>query len=272
MAKALSGRTETLWVAAREPASTGQAALEHELARSGYGAAAGSQSGTAELGVVRSLPRHEGDGQCWRFDLVGGAGAAMLSLTAWDSAGRKLSEGEGGARATVFACGGGGGRLDVSTLARPGTFIESWRKERWVDGAFAAHPWAASRMLTRSAVGSFGLIEGDSPNVRSFHIEAAHEATWTAVLAAGKCLRVVAAGEGDGAGLVGRVLDAASGEELDRSHGRDSVALRACAPPDAVRTVTVRLEVTGGRLDVVAGERTVSSSPPRGEREPGPPQ
>ncbi len=272
MAKALLGRSETLWVAAREPAPALEAALERELAHAGYSAAAGSQSGTVPLGVLRSLPRHDGEGQCWRFDVVGGAGAAMLSLAAWDSAGRKLAEADGGARATVFACGGGGGRLDVSALARPGTFIASWRKERWADRAFAAHPWAASRMLTRSAVGSFGVIEGDSPNVRSFRIEAAHEATWTSVLAAGKCLRVVAAGEGDGAGLVGRVLDAGSGEELDRSHGRDSVAMRACAPPDAVRTLTVRLEVTGGRLDVVVGERTVSSSPPRGEREPGPPR
>ena len=56
-------------------------------------------------------------------------------------------------------------------------------------------------------------------------------------------------------GLGARVVDVATGDERDRSHGGSAAILRACAPEGALRTLVVRVAVTAGTLDVVVGER-----------------
>ena len=130
-----------------------------------------------------------------------------------------------------------------------------WRPERWADPAFATHSVAASRMLTRLASGPSSLLEGGAWSARALHIDGGHEASWSEVLPASACVHVALGAEGEGAGLVARVVDVATGDELDRSHGGSAAILRACAPEGALRTLVVRVAVTAGTLDVVVGER-----------------
>jgi hypothetical protein len=56
------------------------------------------------------------------------------------------------------------------------------------------------------------------------------------------------------------MIDVASGEELDRSHGATSADARACAG-DGARRVRVELSATSGKLDAVVGDRRIARSP-----------
>jgi hypothetical protein len=194
---------------------------------------------------------------CLRLDVIGGAPTALLAATAWDDAGKLLSSAEGSSSATLFTCTRSKLRLDLEARARPGPYAVLWHAERWTDPAFAVHPVAAGRMLTRMVAGSspVSLLEGVPAGARAFHAEAGQEVSWSEVVPAGQCMRIVAGSEGEGAGLIGRVVDAASGDELDRGHAAESVALRACATEGTLRAVRVSVRVTGGQLDVVVGER-----------------
>jgi hypothetical protein len=257
VAKGLATSPDIAWAAATEPVDRARAGLDADLRRAGYGAAAGTAMGKLVLGSSRSLPvalGKPGAEACARLDVLGGAPTALLSASAWDDGGRLLSFAEGAKGVTLFACGGGGLRVDVEAHARPGPFALVWRPEPWTDGAFAAHPVAAARMLTRAAWGP--VLAGANGSVRAFHVDAGHEVGWTETIPAGTCARVVAGAEGDGAGLVLRAFDVADGDELDRGHASSAVAVRACAE-GSPRPVRVSLAVTGGKLDVVVGERLV---------------
>ena len=113
-----------------------------------------------------------------------------------------------------------------------------------------------------SGVGQF--LEGTTLAARAFAAEAGHEVSWNEAVPAAKCIHVALGSSGSGAGLVGRLTDAATGDELDRAHGAESASLRACAPDATPRSVHVSIRVTGGKLDVVVGERlTGPRAPPR---------
>ena len=70
----------------------------------------------------------------------------------------------------------------------------------------------------------------------------------------GGCVGTAAGAEGDGTGITLVASDAASGEELDRSHAASSARVRVCAEA-AARRVRYELTVSAGKLDVVVGER-----------------
>jgi hypothetical protein len=67
--------------------------------------------------------------------------------------------------------------------------------------------------------------------------------------------------EGEGTGLDVRLFDAASSEELDRSHGQTAASVRACAPTAAL-TVRLELRATAGKLDAIIGQRTTPLARP----------
>jgi hypothetical protein len=111
-------------------------------------------------------------------------------------------------------------------------------------------------MLTRMANGAAQLLEGRAAGARAFNADAGKEVGWSETVAPGDCVRIAVGSEGEGSGLVGRVVDAANGDEIDRAHAAESVALRACAE-GAPRTVIVTVVVTAGKLAIVVGERVV---------------
>jgi hypothetical protein len=258
VAKAMEVRPDVAWVAAGKPVDRARADREASLHAAGYGPALGSVTGTLLVGSSRSLPIAVGrSGGCARIDVLGGAPTALVAATAWDDAGRRLTSAEGSSSATLFTCARDKVRVDVEARARTGPSVAVWRRETWADPVFDAHPVAAARMLTRMAAGAPPLLEGRASSTRAFAAEAGHEVSWSEVIPAGACVRIVAGSDGAGAGMVGRVVDGANGDELDRAHATDSVALRACAPEGGGRSVIVSVVVTAGKLDVVVGERVL---------------
>jgi hypothetical protein len=257
-AKDLAERPEIAWVAAVGSVDRVRAAREVALRASGYGPATGSVTGALIVGSVRSVAATLGRARgCARIDVVGAAPTALVGASAWDESGRRLASAEGSSSATLFTCARERVRLDLDAHARPGPYVATWRPEPWADPAFDAHPIAAGRMLTRMARGEPPMLEGRAASARGFSADAGHEASWSEAIPAGECLRVVAAADGEGMGLVGRVVDATNGDEIDRGHAAVSVALRACAPEGGPRPVIVSIVATAGKLDVVVGERLV---------------
>src|SRR6185295_13632517 len=115
---------------------------------------------------------------------------------AWDDAGALLASGDGIDGATLFACGKGKARIDLSARGRPGPYSLLVRPERWRDAAFTAHPLAASRMLSRAASGAGALHEGNPSSVRHAVLDAGHQYVQSTTIPAAQCLRVAAGVEG----------------------------------------------------------------------------
>jgi hypothetical protein len=70
-------------------------------------------------------------------------------------------------------------------------------------------------------------------------------------------VRVAIGVEGDGTGIEARLFDAVNGEEIDRAHGQNAVALHTCAD-NATRTLRIEARATAGKLDAIIGERTTT--------------
>jgi hypothetical protein len=255
LAKGLAVAPDLVWSAATLPIDQAGAKREADLHQAGYSGLSSSYRGTLGLGSVRSVKVDLPGRACSRVDVVGGAPAALLSADAWTEQGELVSSAEGASLVTLFACAGGPLRLELQAHGRPGPFQALVRPETWIDPAFALHPVAAARMLTRMAAGPAQLFQGSPVASHAFAMDGGHETSWNEVIPAGKCLHVVAGAAGAGAGLVGRLSDAGTGEEIDRAHAALTIALEACAPETALRTVRVSVRVMAGRLDVVVGSR-----------------
>jgi hypothetical protein len=260
-ARDLLARPEVAWVAPAQPLDATRAARNAVLAKAGYTTPTSSQTGQLQLGRRATVPvEMSGAPGCTRIDVVAGAPLALVEAAVWDDAGALLASNEGAGDATLFACGKGKARVDLGTRGRPGPYAVLTRAERWKDPVFTAHPLASSRMLGRAAIGLQSLLEGTPGPVRHAVLDASHQYVQNASIAAGQCLHVAIGAAGDGTGLEARLYDAVSGEEIDRSHGQNALALRACAA-NAARTVRVEARATAGKLDAVIGERVLGSAP-----------
>jgi hypothetical protein len=255
--KDLSLRPDVAWASGSLPVEATKTVRNQELAKSGYAPPDSTQTGTLAIGRLSALPLDLGSPKegCSRVDVVAGAPLALIYASVWDEKGALVTKGEGVASVTLFACGRGKARLELEARGRPGPFVSLVRPERWRAPVFAQYPLASSRMLARVAVGPSWLIEGTALSARAVALDAAHLQSWDEIIPAGKCLRVAAGAEGEGTGLEARLIERASGDEIDRSHAEHAVGLRACATPGAARAVRVELRATSGKLDVVIGER-----------------
>ena len=248
-------RPQVAWLGATATLDAARAARNAELGKAGYGPASMMQSGSLLLGrratvAVDLAPAPA----CSRVDVVGGSPVALLSATAWDGA-ALLGAADGASGATVFVCGRARAQLEVETRARAGPYAVLVRPERWKDPAFTAHPIAAGRMLTRAAAGPGALFEGAPLASRAFSLDPSRRVSYLETTPPGQCLHVTAGAEGEGVGLELRVIDAVTGEELDREVAETAVAARACAAPGAARSIRVELRGTSGKLDAVVGGR-----------------
>ncbi|HEY8075038.1 MAG TPA: hypothetical protein VIF62_13035 [Labilithrix sp.] len=256
-ARDLLARPEVAWAAPSQPLETTRAARNAALAKAGYGPPTATLSGQVQLGRRTTVTVDlVGGGACTRIDVVAGAPLALVEASAWDDSGALLASSEGADGATLFACGHGRARIDLATRGRPGPYAVLVRPEKWRDPSFAAHPLAAGRMLGRAATVPAWLHEGTAGAVRALTLDAAHQSVQNTNIPAGKCLRVAVGVEGEGTGLELRLYDAVSGDELDRSHGQNAGAVRACAGA-AARSVRLDVRATAGKLDAVLGERVV---------------
>jgi hypothetical protein len=258
VARDLSTRADVAWTAGSQPLEAARLERSALLAKSGYGAALMSTTGTLVLGRRVSVPLDfKALGvPCGRIDVVAGAPLALIEARAWDDAGALLGSAEASSSLVLFACARGAVRLELETRGRPGPFAVTIRPERWKDALFGAHPLAASRMLARAADGPDALLDGKEAPARELPLDAQRIVSWTENIAAGRCLRVTIGAQGEGAGIELRALDSADGTDLDRAEAAHAVTVRACALPAAAREVRFEARASAGRLDAVVGERT----------------
>jgi hypothetical protein len=255
--KDLALRPDVAWAAGSLPIEATRAARNQELAKSGYMPPESTQTGTLAIGRLSAVPLDLGSPKeaCSRVDVVAGAPLALIFASVWDEKGALVTNGEGVASVTLFACGRGKARLELEARGRPGPFASLVRPERWTAAAFLQYPLAASRMLGRSAVGPNVVLEGTAVATRVVALDATHLSSWEETIPAGRCLSVAAGAEGEGVGLEGRVMERASGDELDRAHASHAILLHVCALPATPRTVRIEMRTSAGKLDAVVGER-----------------
>lgn len=257
----LHGRASVAWFAATGTLESSRKTRESELKQIGYAAATSTSNGALVVGhrstLTLDLAAHGAKSNaCSRVDVVGGEPLALIDAEIWDAAGGQLvTRAQGSASATVFSCARPKAEIDLEARGRPGPFSVIARAERWQDPAFTAHPIAAARMLAASTSGASAKIEGAPSGVKTLSIDATHRSSFEEQIHSGQCLDVAFGGEGDGSGLEIRVFDTSTSEEIDRDSGAFSAKLRACATPSQSRSIRVEARVTGGKLDVIVGER-----------------
>jgi hypothetical protein len=261
VARELSDRPEVAWAAVTQPLEVTRASRNQLLAKSGYEAPVASTAGSLTLGRRVSMPLdlRALTGACARVDVVAGAPLALIDARVWDDSGALLATGEASSSLALFACGHGAARLELEARGRPGPFAVTVRSERWRDPAFGAYPLAASRMLARATAGADMLFEGKEAPVRREVLDAARMLSWVESVPPGRCIRVTIGAQGEGSGVDLRAFDGAEGAEIDRSEASLAASVRACASPDAPRSVRFEASASAGRVDAVIGERVSSA-------------
>ena len=252
----LTARPDVAWAAGSLPLEATKSARNMELAKVGYPPPEVTRTGTLTTGRLFTVPIDLGaaDG-CSRLDLVSGAPLARVQAAVWDDKGVLVTQGEGAASVTLFACGHGKARLELEARGRGGPYALLMRPERWKDPAFAGHPLSTSHMLARAAVGTSAMLEGVPVAVRAAVVDAVHRLSWEETIPARKCLQIAVGAEGDGTGLSGRMIESTTGDEIDRTHADRAIAMRACATPEVPRVVRVEIHASAGKLDALIGER-----------------
>jgi hypothetical protein len=264
-ARELHTKPDVAWAAPTTTVEQARNARNAALTKVGYGAPTATQNGQLQLGRRLTIPvdlpkdpSSQAQG-CSRIDVVGGAPTALVDAAIWDDAGALLASGDGIDGATLFACGKGKARVDLGVRGRPGPYSLLVRPERWKDPSFAAHPLAAGRMLSRAATGAPSLHDGTVALVKHVTLDTTHQFVHPTSIPAGQCLRVAVGAEGEGTGLDLRLFDVADGEELDRSHGQTSAAVRGCAPATGARNVRIEARASAGKLEAILAGRLVPS-------------
>jgi hypothetical protein len=253
-ASELTERPDTAWYATARSVDQSKKTLEGELVHAGYPAGTNAGGGSLTLGRRASVPLDPTPNACSRVDVMAGAPLSLFDARVWDDHGALVAAGEGAANVALFVCRAQKTQLELEARGRPGPFGVVMRKERWQSQAFMQKPLAASRMLARTADAPLFAVEGTLGDARAITVDAQKRATWEAVVPPQTCSVTALGAEGDGTGLTLLALDAASGDELDRSHAASSARVRVCAEATA-RRVRYDLTVSAGKLDVVVGER-----------------
>ncbi|MCC6664526.1 MAG: hypothetical protein IT375_12310 [Polyangiaceae bacterium] len=187
---------------------------------------------------------------CTRIDVLGGR--PLAGVEAWLWAGEALSAHDRAAsHATLFACGAAGKRrLDLEALARPGPVEVLARKLRQVPPLFTQHPLAAGRLLARV------LARGTAPRFdqlgapKVVTLGETRRVDSDLLVPIQRCADVVLALGPGAAGAEVRIVDKATGKEIERGFGGQHAAARACAVDRrASLDARVELSVSSGQTD-----------------------
>jgi hypothetical protein len=250
----LSEKPDVAWYATARTVDQAKKTLDGELSRAGYAPGTNAGGGALTLGRRASLPLDPTPNACARVDVMAGTPLSLFDARVWDDRGALVAAGEGASQVSLFVCKAQKTQLELEARGRPGPFGVVMRKERWQSQAFMQKPLAASRMLARSADAPMFTVEGTLGDARAMTVDASKRAAWEGSVAPQTCAVTAVGAEGDGTGVTLVASDAASGDELDRSHAASSARVRVCAEA-AARRVRYELTVSAGKLDVVVGER-----------------
>jgi hypothetical protein len=253
-AQDLTESPDTVWYATSRTVDQAKKTLDGELGRAGYAGGASVGGGSLAVGRRSSVPLDPTPGGCSRVDVMAGAPLSLFDARIWDDHGALVAAGEGAAQVALWVCRAQKSQLELEARGRPGPFGVVMRKERWQSQAFMQKPLAASRMLARTADAPAFAVDGTPGDARTMTVDASKRVTWETAVPLQTCLVTAAGAEGEGTGVTLVAQDAASGEELDRSHAASSARVRVCAT-DAARRIRYELTVSVGKLDFVVGDR-----------------
>jgi hypothetical protein len=220
------------------------AALAARLKRLGY--ASPALQGTRvdlQVGQRRGIPLNLGSG-CTRIDVVGATPLRGVDARLWSDSGALRGESSGGGSATLFACGDGKLRLDLSAVLAPGPVSVVTQREADVPAELSRWPLASSRLVARM-VARGALLRVSAIGKPSEVALSAEQLTRVPVtVPVDRCLEVDLGIQGPAAGVELRALDVDSGIELDSDVGENAASARLCGyGRGALGSLNVRLEL-----------------------------
>ncbi len=198
-------------------------------AQNGYPPGKTLSSGMLESGRRSSLPITLKAG-CSRLDVIGGDPLRGLEAWAYASNDELLSHAQGGARATLFACGPGGSlRLDIEATLRPGPYAVLLHSEAEVPEALLHAPLAAGRLLAH--VVAHGVLRRPSELGQALEMTLSESALKTIDLTVpfGRCVDVALALGADTLGAEIRLVALRTGAEIAVARGAHATSARVCA-------------------------------------------
>jgi hypothetical protein len=256
----LATRVDTVWYGTEASIDKARTAHDQAMAKAGYAAPAVLGTGSLTVGRRATVAAELGDPGCSRIDVVAGAPLTLVAARARDDKGTLRGGGEGAAGATLFACGGGKVTVELDAKGRGGPFVVLSRPEKLKNDAFAKKPLAASRMLARTVPVAGAPAVAPFGDVRSFVVDGARVERFDVTVPPQTCSNWAFGVEGEGTGIQVAVLDAITGDELDRAAGATSTQARVCTST-AARKIKVEVGATTGKLDVIVAESRTASTP-----------
>jgi hypothetical protein len=203
-------------------------ALEQRLKKLGY--APVKPAGKLDLQVGRRSSTSLTLGQgCTRIDVVGATPLRGLNARLWSESGGLRAEAEAGGHVTLFGCGAGKPRLDVSALLAPGPVTITLQREADVPAELVRLPLAGGRLVSRML--SRGVLRRADAigKVTELALTAEQLVSVPLLVPLDRCLDVNVAIEGNAAGVELRAVDGDSGLELDAAVGEVAASARLCA-------------------------------------------
>lgn len=195
---------------------------------------------------------------CLSLSLLSGPRLVGLQAQVWDTNGDLIADEKAPTHSPLFVCANAEVRLDlvathndgeVSIVAQPLTFPAQLTEQ------LVSQPLSAGRLLRRlEMLGGFAAL-ATLKSVQSVSLSSTSLVRWKQRLAPGECGQFVVGRAGSGGGLRLRLLDAASGEELDLAHGRNSVSAQTCIPAKREATIVVELSTEHGQAAALVSSR-----------------
>jgi predicted small lipoprotein YifL len=166
---------------------------------------------------------------CTRVELVGAAPLRGLDARLWSESGALRATATGGGSATLFACGAGNVRLDVSAVLAPGTVTVLAQREAAAPPELTRLPLAGGRLVARM-VSRGVLLRADAiGKVSELALSAERLTTVPVMVPLDRCVDVNVAVEGPAAGVELRAVDQDTELELDSAVGESAASTRLCS-------------------------------------------
>jgi hypothetical protein len=243
-------------------AKTELAALEARLKKLGYPALKAGTKLDLQLGRRSSAALELGAG-CTRIDVVGSAPLRGLSARLWTDGGELRGEGSGGGAVTLFGCGAGKVRIDVSAVVAPGPVTITTQREPDVPAELTRSPLAGSRLVARML--SRGILKRPSAigKVTELSLGAEQLTSLPFMVPLDRCLDINVAIAGKAAGVELRAIEVESGIELESAVGEDAASVRLCAYRRGAQgslNVRVELKTVSGAAKALLATRLLSPS------------
>lgn len=183
---------------------------------------------------------------CSRLDLIPDGQLLEFRALVWDGAGVLLAETAARRGVPLFTCATGPVRIDLEARERSGELTLELRQTETPASALSENPLAASRLLARAHNGGYLTLPTEIGRVTAIDISPTRLTRVPLSVPALHC-QTIFIGAGHGAwGLDARIVDSASGLEVDRSIGRTSAQLRACAPRGGELKALLEIRTTSG--------------------------